>query len=107
MSYPAGRFRYETRRRGRDQSEVFQTIGGNALRIDTSVVTGEQIRADHLLTWAQWEELSEFYLANVESTFTVNIDGDTVSCRFVAAPQIVRKQGVDSYVVEATLGRVL
>lgn len=107
MSYPAGKFRYDTRRRRRDQSEVFQTIGGNALRIDTSVVTGERINADHLLTWAQWEELSEFYLANVEGTFNVTIDGDTVSCRFVDPPQIVGKPGVDQYAVNATLGRVL
>lgn len=106
MTYPVDIIRYDTQRKRRSQNQVLQTIGGNALRIDTTAVAGEQITLSHLLTWDQWVELYEYYRNNIESTFNLTIDGDTISCRFLEPPVLGAKNG-SYYDVKATVGRVL
>ena len=106
MTYPALIQRYSTQRAQRGQQVTLQTIGGQALKIDTTAVTGEAITLEHLLTWAQYRTLFEYYNDNVEATFNLTIDGDTISVRFTAPPQILRKRG-SYYVVQSNVGRVL
>lgn len=106
MTYPVTSFKYETRRQRRDQLDTYQTIGGNLLRVDTTVVKGEAITLSHVVQWSDWLKLIDHYGENVETTFNITLDGDTISVRYLDAPQISRKNAT-WYRVTVNVSRVL
>ena len=106
MTYPVNAFNYSTRRQRRDQLDSFQTIGGNLLRVDTTIDKGETIQLEHVVPWSDWLSLVDHYGANFETTFNITIDSDTISVRYLDAPQITGKNG-GQYRVTVNVGRVL